>query len=191
MTTDLKDRLAALRSETTNTAPDPVEASPARTLVPNRFGGKCGRCSVWIEPEGGNRRKIADRWVVFHNEECPDVPHPIAWAPQAPLAVGVYVTDDGSIVKVRENKAQTNLYTSRWTSISGERLTLAGEHVSGEWVYAPELKRTLRADQRMTIDQAKNFGIVFAQCAKCGRHLKDADSVEAGIGPVCARSFAL
>jgi hypothetical protein len=200
MTINLQDSLNALQAQVDAPAPAPA-STPAPSfnkganLRPNKFGGRCQRCHTYVEAEQGHIVRDDGKWIVFHNGECyqrpvEPRPRPAQDAP-APLTPGVYVTADGSIVKLQENKAKTNTYTSLWTSFGGERLTLTGEHVNGEWVYAPELKRALRPEQRMTVDEAKHFGLVFGQCAKCGRHLSDANSVEAGIGPVCARYFAV
>jgi hypothetical protein len=42
----------------------------------------------------------------------------------------------------------------------------------------------------MTLDQAKAFGALYGACCNCGKTLTDERSIEAGIGPVCARKFA-
>lgn len=106
--------------------------------------------------------------------------------------VGVYVLEDGTIVKAQPNKTKTNVYTSRWVEITGERLVDATEeHVHGEWVYAPELKARLDEARKMTLDEAKDFILRYGRCVRCSRRLKAADSVERGIGPVCVRYFTL
>jgi len=33
------------------------------------------------------------------------------------------------------------------------------------------------------------YGKLAGRCCSCGRELTDDDSIEAGIGPVCARKF--
>lgn len=103
---------------------------------------------------------------------------------------GVYQLEDGSVVKVQANKAGTNVYAKRWVEINGYRATEAGEHVQGEWEYAPGLIHRITADQRMTLEQAKAFILRYGQCARCARKLKAAASVEAGIGPVCIKYFS-
>lgn len=105
------------------------------------------------------------------------------------LEPGIYVTAEG-IVKVQQNRRKSNVYALVWTSINGERLNLDDEHVNGEWSYAPGLILSLKPEQKMTLDEAKHFTLVFGQCPRCGRTLKAADSVEAGIGPVCVKYFS-
>lgn len=107
------------------------------------------------------------------------------------LEPGVYVLPDGTIVKLQENKAKTNAYANRWVITSGAHLNENDEHVKGAWEYAPELKKQLKPEMRMTLEEAKAFMLKFGQCAKCARKLKAAQSVEDGIGPVCKKYFAV
>lgn len=44
----------------------------------------------------------------------------------------------------------------------------------------------LRESRRMTLDEAKEYGRMTGSCCRCGRRLDVPESVEAGIGPVCA-----
>jgi len=44
----------------------------------------------------------------------------------------------------------------------------------------------ITAEHRMTIEQAKHYGQVTGTCCQCGRKLTKEESIEAGIGPVCA-----
>lgn len=102
------------------------------------------------------------------------------------LTVGMYKTDAGDIFKVQ--KSQTgNLYAKQLVPIGGRRLTDADTVVQFEFVYAPSAVRTLSSAQRMTLEQARAFGIRYGVCCVCGITLKDAKSVAAGIGPICAR----
>jgi hypothetical protein len=105
-----------------------------------------------------------------------------------PLEPGVYVLN-GTIVKVKKSQAG-NLYTLRWVESGGLRIVEGDEErAHGDWEYAPELRRSLTAEHRMTVEEAKNFAIRYGQCANCGRTLKAAESVERGIGPVCIKRF--
>jgi hypothetical protein len=99
---------------------------------------------------------------------------------------GMYKADDGSIYKVQESKTSGNLYAKVLRVIGGERLVETGDKMHADFEYAPGAVRSLRADQRMTLDEAKAFGIQYGFCIVCGAFLKDATSVAAGIGPVCA-----
>lgn len=103
---------------------------------------------------------------------------------------GVYVLD-GTVLKVQANRAKTGVYALRWVEIRGERMVDHDEsRVHGEWRYEAGLIRAIRPEHRMTLDEAKAFILRYGQCARCGRHLKAADSVERGIGPVCVKYFS-
>jgi hypothetical protein len=74
--------------------------------------------------------------------------------------------------------------------IGGVRLTETGSHEHGEYVYEAGLVQQVAAEGRkMTLDEAKAFILRYGQCVRCGRQLKDANSVEQGIGPVCVKYF--
>lgn len=100
---------------------------------------------------------------------------------------GMYRTADGTIYKVQAAKESGNLYAKRLDVIGGKRLVETGEKVHFDFEYAPGAVRDLRADERMTLDEAKAFGVEYGICCVCGLRLKDADSVAAGIGPVCMK----
>jgi hypothetical protein len=55
--------------------------------------------------------------------------------------------------------------------------------------YAPGALRNIKAEHRMTLEQAKEFGHLYGMCCVCGATLTDEVSIAAGIGPICARKF--
>jgi hypothetical protein len=55
--------------------------------------------------------------------------------------------------------------------------------------YAPGFVFELRPEHALTIEQAKEFGALYGTCCVCGRTLTKEESIEAGIGPVCAEKF--
>lgn len=75
-------------------------------------------------------------------------------------------------------KSQSNrLYAKRLVSTTTGRAS---------WEYAPNALRHLRNADRLTLEDAKAMGTRLGVCVVCGRTLTDPDSVERGIGPVCA-----
>lgn len=109
------------------------------------------------------------------------------------LEIGVYKIsrgeNDQDILKVVLNKAKTRKYAKRLVPINGTRLNEYDERVKWDWTYAPGDIDRIRPEYRMTEEEAKLFGTKYGICASCGRPLKDAKSVEAGIGPVCIKHF--
>lgn len=95
------------------------------------------------------------------------------------VTVATVVTDEGmymvgsTIYKVQASR-QGHLYAK----------VLQG----GSFTYAPGVIKSLLPEHRMTVDQAKSYGLQFGRCCVCGRELTDPESVANGIGPVCAKS---
>jgi hypothetical protein len=88
---------------------------------------------------------------------------------------GMYLRD-GVVFKVQIAKQGSGrLYAKRLTGNGFE--------------YAPGAINTLRAEHKMTLDQAKEYGKLYGVCCACSRDLTDEKSIAAGIGPVCARKF--
>lgn len=59
----------------------------------------------------------------------------------------------------------------------------------GRWDYSAGSITKLEPKMRMDLDAAKNYGKETGQCLVCGRTLTNPDSIEAGIGPICASRF--
>jgi hypothetical protein len=104
---------------------------------------------------------------------------------------GVYALPDGTVVRVKANKAKTRTYASRWTPTKHlDRLMEAGAHEHGEYVYEQGLvAEVARSGRKLTLEEAKAHSIRYGQCVRCGRALRDGKSVEQGMGPVCIRYF--
>lgn len=62
--------------------------------------------------------------------------------------------------------------------------------VAGGWDYERGAIYTLAASERLTLAQIQAWGLDTGVCAICSRLLSTADSVAAGIGPVCARRYS-
>lgn len=107
----------------------------------------------------------------------------------AVVEAGVYETPSGEIYVAKWNKAKTNLYAKRLIE-TGERITETGLTVTIDFQYEPGAIFKLDESMKMPFDKAKDLAIRYGKCFVCGKRLKAKGSVEAGIGPVCARSFA-
>lgn len=61
----------------------------------------------------------------------------------------------------------------------------------GAWgfVYAPGAVKNLSPDYKMSLEDAKQFGVLYGTCCVCGRMLTNESSIADGIGPVCAKRF--
>lgn len=99
---------------------------------------------------------------------------------------GMYRDPAGTIFKVQKSKDSGRLYAKRLQPIGGRRLTETDETVRFEFAYDKGAIYRLDASQRLSLDDAKAFGIRYGVCCVCGAFLKDAVSVAAGIGPICS-----
>jgi hypothetical protein len=102
---------------------------------------------------------------------------------------GIYIAPNGDVIQVKMNKAETNVYAKVAVAFSGERLNLHGEVVKFRFVYTPGLIKHITPAMKMTKEQGEEYTLKFKQCMACGRTLKAAKSVQAGIGPVCIKYF--
>ena len=94
------------------------------------------------------------------------------------LSVGMYRTPDGTIYRVQESRESGRLYAKRmeWDMLMDDKPRF--EYDRGA-VY-----RLTSAD-RMSLDDARAWGVETGVCCVCGAFLTDAKSVARGIGPVC------
>lgn len=57
------------------------------------------------------------------------------------------------------------------------------------FVIAKGMVFKLKPEWKMTLAEAKEWGALYGTCCVCGRLLTNEESIEAGIGPVCAGKF--
>lgn len=167
------------------------------TTRTNRHPGTCTRCHGHVPADAGTLNRTSTGWAVTHLE-CPDAPAPAAASIQRVTTDGIYSTDDGTIYKVQQaRQGSGRLYAKRLQLTRctdpgcGHPTTLAddGTHQHGHFVYAAGAIHTLRADQKMTLEQAAVFGRLYGVCVRCGADLTDENSIARGIGPICAGRF--
>lgn len=58
-----------------------------------------------------------------------------------------------------------------------------------KWIYARGVAAELTSDMALTLEEAKAYGQRTGVCCACGAELTNPDSIEAGIGPICANKF--
>jgi len=108
-------------------------------------------------------------------------------APQRPSAEPhAYVSEpgmyrvDGRIFKVLPSRSSDRHYAKE----------LLGESDTGyRFEYASGAMRLIRAEHKMTEDEAREFGRVTGHCCNCAKLLTDPKSIEDGIGPVCKKTL--
>lgn len=95
------------------------------------------------------------------------------------------VTEDG--VYRHKGSQGDEIYKVQVSQMSGRLYAKRLE--DGGFTYAPGAIRHLFADEKMTLEQAKEYGQLYGVCCRCGRVLTDEESIAAGIGPICASKF--
>lgn len=102
---------------------------------------------------------------------------PVKKAPAAELEAAIYLMGDVVVKVQRAVHGSGNMYAKRL------------DPATGRFEYEAGLIRKITPAMRMTLEQAKEFGAIYGVCCNCGRTLTNEDSIEAGIGPVCAGKF--
>ena len=90
-----------------------------------------------------------------------------------PVLEGMYRDANGVIYKVQESRQTGRLYA------------MSLDVAERKFIYEQGAMRHLSAEMRMSIDEAKAFGVQYGFCVVCGKFLTDPASVAQGIGPVC------
>lgn len=96
------------------------------------------------------------------------------------LALGMYRTQDGTIYRVHESRESGRHYAKRM------EYDLFSD--KPRFVYEKGAIAKLSDDDRMTLAEAKAWGMETGFCCVCGAFLTDEKSVANGIGPVCAKN---
>lgn len=71
----------------------------------------------------------------------------------------------------------------------GHEAREAGTEGSWEFIYQQGAINTLSPEDKMSLEEAQEFGRIYGVCCRCGATLTDENSIEAGIGPICATKF--
>jgi hypothetical protein len=97
--------------------------------------------------------------------------------PSPKVTEGMYRKSDGVIFKVqRAVNGSGNLYAKELVNDYGDHWTFR---------YAKGAINTLTLEDKMTVEQAREFGALYGTCMICGRTLTDEVSIAHGIGPIC------
>lgn len=102
---------------------------------------------------------------------------------------GMYRTNSGDIFKVQRSKESGNLYAKKLVKLDTPKTDKRGNVTTHVFEYAPGAMRNIKATDRMSIEDAAEFGKRTGTCCNCGRTLTNPDSIDAGIGPICAQKF--
>jgi hypothetical protein len=99
-----------------------------------------------------------------------------AQATQAPAEAGFYLFE-ANVYRVQPSKSTGKLYA---------KILVSKEYGKGSWEYAQGMVYKLAGAEKLTLEVAANMGHAFGICMVCGRTLTALESVNSGIGPICA-----
>lgn len=107
---------------------------------------------------------------------------------------GPTVLESGMIVSLCEGAGHDPEYYSIVESRQGHLYAKKWNPDVRKWEYDKGAISVLRKQERavwqkVDLEEAKEFGRAFGCCMVCGATLTNPDSIEAGIGPVCAGRF--
>lgn len=162
-------------------------ATPKQEMYANKLLRMCANTAALSLEQDGILKDFLAAKVISKDEmsyliggllKCDQKPK----APQA--APGYYVGEHGEFVNVVMNKAGTNTY-AKVLNVTKEK----GQRAKARWTYAPGVGAEVAHLTPLSLEEAKKFGHLNGVCIICCRALTDPESVEAGIGPVCAKKI--
>lgn len=117
-------------------------------------------------------------FATLSSKEASDIISALLRAPRknSVSEVGMYQTPDGEVYRVQPSRETGNLYAKHML-------------VGGGFEYERGAINKLTPADKMTLAQAKAWGMATGVCCVCGAFLTDQNSVDEGIGPVCAKKF--
>lgn len=93
---------------------------------------------------------------------------------QEPAPIGVYKKDN-DYYRVANMRNSDRRVAYRWNG--------------RKWDYARGYVFQLTANELLSVDEVRAFGLRTGMCAICGRTLTDPESVQKGIGPICEGKY--
>lgn len=103
---------------------------------------------------------------------------------------GMYRVDNGDIYKVQKSRQSGFLYASKLEKLDTSEFDKRGNEITHKFEYMGKAPlRFIKAEHRMTMEEAAQFGKETGSCCNCGRTLTKQESIDRGIGPICAGKF--
>lgn len=108
---------------------------------------------------------------------------------------GMYRRPDGTIIRVYLGQNSGKMLAKQLVDTGEAYPEVEGEaHRHGtihKYEYLGKATRFVKDAQALTLEEAKEFGRMSGTCCRCARQLDVPESVEAGIGPVCAKKMEI
>jgi hypothetical protein len=135
---------------------------------------KAQTCHEWLNTHTLSKSTASAK--ITELKDMPTLRH--TFADTEDLEVGLYLVDGVAYKVKRAVYGSGFLYACRW------------DEESTSFVKESGAIRKIRANHRMTLEQAAPYGLAMSACAHCGRPLTDETSIKLGLGPVCAGKYS-
>jgi hypothetical protein len=91
-----------------------------------------------------------------------------------------------------DKKSETvfEVVAAKTGNLYAKKMVPAASGKKGRWEYAPGAIKASGTWTKLTIAEAIVLGKTWGYCCVCGRTLTKTESIEAGIGPICAGKFS-
>lgn len=162
----------------TNPITDKQRALIERLLTERETAGTAyaGWTPNWSRATKSTASTVIEFLLALPRKAQPEIAEPEA---------GVYSSESAGLFRVYLGQQSGKMLAKAITFGRGEDAA----EVSYEYVGAAA--RVLPADaRRLSIEEVGAFGKAWDHCLICGRRLDDPESVDQGIGPICAKRYA-
>lgn len=151
-----------------------------RSLIATRVADEDYRANLTARIEDGTLDSRTASAAIDRLRVAPKAAAASVAAHADALPVGMYRDSEGVIFRVHESHESGRHYAKRM------EYDLFSD--KPRFVYDRGAIMRLTLDDRMTLDEAKAWGVETGFCCVCGKFLTDEKSVSRGIGPTCARN---
>jgi hypothetical protein len=158
----------------------------------NKYDGSCKDCGGPVPAGAGVIRQVVPggKWTTFHKPgNCLNALEAAALMADKVTEPGLYrfVTSLATeVYRVRWNQSKTRLYGELVVPHAADDTDGEEGHGHVEFLYNGKALSFLRASDKLTWQEAREFGALYGTCVACGRSLEDPRSVVQGYGPKCA-----
>jgi hypothetical protein len=92
---------------------------------------------------------------------------------------GVYRRNDGELFRVYFGQQSGHMLAKHIRFLDGEV----------DYMYSGAARLVVKNAVRLSLEEVGQLGVASGSCLVCGRRLDDPESVDRGIGPVCAAKY--
>ena len=147
----------------------------------NSYDGMCRTCTGVVPATTGVIRQVSGRWVTFHKPgECLTAEAKAELEKDRVDEPGIYRGEVGKFYRVRQARTTRRLYAE---------LVVPNGDGTASFVYHSKAMLLLRKSDKLSWQEARDWGVGYGCCIACGRTLSDARSLVQGWGATCGKRY--